>query len=62
MATASAGAGVAPTAARTRSARPSRHSFRLALPWLAPLLAVATAFYLWPTLQAIRLSLSLIHI
>ncbi|HYH89696.1 MAG TPA: sugar ABC transporter permease [Solirubrobacteraceae bacterium] len=56
MATASAGAGVAPAAARTRSARPGRHSFRLALPWLAPLLTVATAFYLWPTIQAIRLS------
>jgi len=30
----------------------------LALPWLAPLLAVATLFYLWPAVDAIRLSLT----
>jgi multiple sugar transport system permease protein len=54
MATATAGAARARTT--TRTAAPSRHSLRLALPWLAPLLAVATAFYIWPTLQAIRLS------
>jgi multiple sugar transport system permease protein len=52
-----AGAGVVRAGTTTRAARaPRRHSFRLALPWLAPLLTVATAFYIWPTLQAIRLS------
>jgi multiple sugar transport system permease protein len=35
---------------------PAGNPWRIALPWLAPLLVVATLFYLWPTLQAIRLS------
>jgi multiple sugar transport system permease protein len=49
-------AGVVRAPARTRTVTARRHSLRSALPWLAPLLAVATAFYLWPTIQAIRLS------
>jgi multiple sugar transport system permease protein len=51
-------AGVARAAPRTTTGAASvrRHSLVEALPWLAPLLAVATAFYLWPTIQAIRLS------
>jgi multiple sugar transport system permease protein len=51
------GAGVLRAGGATRSAGTARrHALTVALPWLAPLLAVATAFYLWPTLQAIRLS------
>jgi multiple sugar transport system permease protein len=40
--------------APSRGARPSRTP--AALPWLAPLLAVATLFYLFPALQTIRLA------
>jgi len=54
---ATAGAGVLRTGRTTRRARVAHpNSWRAAAPWLAPLLAVATAFYVWPTLQAIRLS------
>src|ERR671917_768125 len=56
MAAATGVAGTAPRAAR--SAHAPRHTLRAALPWLAPLLVVATAFYLWPTIQAVRLSLT----
>jgi len=54
---ATAGAGVLRAGRTTRQVRMgSANTWRTAAPWLAPLLAVATAFYVWPTLQAIRLS------
>jgi multiple sugar transport system permease protein len=54
------GAAVLPAGGEARAARAGRtgrrDSMRTALPFLAPLVAFATVFYLWPTLQAIRLS------
>jgi multiple sugar transport system permease protein len=45
------------TAQAARAGRTGRQDrMRTALPFLAPLLAFSTVFYLWPTLQAIRLS------
>jgi multiple sugar transport system permease protein len=45
------------SAQATRAGRTGRRdSLWAALPFLAPLVAFATVFYLWPTLQAIRLS------